>query len=60
MGGFLMGWPMGACNAGETTCAARVALRHRILAVNVFAIVILAGSLFYLDSFRSRAGQRPR
>ena len=35
----------------------RVALRHRILAVNVFALAILAGSLFYLDSFRSRLTQ---
>ena len=35
----------------------RVALRHRILAVNIFAVVILAGSLFYLDSFRSRLTQ---
>jgi two-component system, OmpR family, sensor histidine kinase ChvG len=32
----------------------RVAIRHRILAVNIFAVAILAGSLFYLDSFRSR------
>ena len=32
----------------------RLSLRQRILAVNIFAIVILAGSLFYLDSFRSR------
>src|SRR5919107_1805746 len=32
----------------------RVALRHRILAVNIFALAILAGSLFYLDSFRRR------
>ncbi len=32
----------------------RIALRHRILAVNIFAIVILAGSLFYLDGFRRR------
>ena len=32
----------------------RFSLRQRILAVNIFAIVILAGSLFYLDSFRSR------
>ncbi len=31
-----------------------MSLRHRILAVNVFAIIILAGSLFYLDGFRSR------
>ena len=35
----------------------RVAIRHRILAVNVFAILILAGSIFYLDSFRSRLTQ---
>ncbi len=32
----------------------RLTLRQRILAVNIFAILILAGSLFYLDSFRSR------
>lgn len=35
----------------------KVAIRHRILAVNVFAILILAGSIFYLDSFRSRLTQ---
>jgi two-component system sensor histidine kinase ChvG len=35
----------------------RIALRHRILAVNIFALAILAGSLFYLDSFRSRLTQ---
>ena len=35
----------------------RVALRHRILAVNIFALAVLAGSLFYLDSFRSRLTQ---
>ncbi|HYJ29469.1 MAG TPA: ATP-binding protein [Allosphingosinicella sp.] len=34
-----------------------MALRHRILAVNIFALAILAGSLFYLDSFRSRLTQ---
>ena len=28
-------------------------LRHRILAVNIFAVAILAGSIFYLDSFRA-------
>jgi two-component system sensor histidine kinase ChvG len=32
----------------------RWTLLHRILAVNIFALGILAGSLFYLDSFRSR------
>ena len=35
----------------------RLSLRQRILAVNIFAIVILAGSLFYLDSFRGRLTQ---
>jgi two-component system, OmpR family, sensor histidine kinase ChvG len=29
-------------------------LLHRILAVNVFALAILAGSIFYLDGFRGR------
>jgi two-component system sensor histidine kinase ChvG len=32
----------------------RLSIRQRILAVNIFAIVIIAGSLFYLDSFRSQ------
>ena len=32
----------------------RWTLTHRIAAVNIFALAILAGSLFYLDSFRSR------
>ncbi len=32
----------------------RFSLRQRILAVNIFAIVILAGGLFYLDSLRTR------
>lgn len=32
----------------------RWSITHRILAVNVFALVILAGSIFYLDSYRSR------
>ena len=50
-------------------CAGRGgwSLRHRILAVNIFALAILAGSIFYLDSFRSRLtagadqpGRRPR
>ncbi|MDQ8755020.1 ATP-binding protein [Sphingosinicella sp. LHD-64] len=35
----------------------RLSIRQRILAVNIFAIVILAGSLFYLDGFRSRLTQ---
>ena len=32
----------------------RVSLATRILAVNVIALVLLAGSLFYLDSYRNR------
>ena len=32
----------------------RWSLLHRILAINIFALAILAGSLFYLDGFRSR------
>ena len=32
----------------------RWSLTQRILAVNIFALAILAGSLFYLDSFRAR------
>ena len=35
----------------------RVSLRHRILAVNIFAVAILAGSIFYLDSFRTSLTQ---
>jgi two-component system, OmpR family, sensor histidine kinase ChvG len=35
----------------------RVAIRHRILAVNIFAILLLAGSIYYLDSFRGRLTQ---
>jgi two-component system sensor histidine kinase ChvG len=35
----------------------RVSLRHRILAVNIFAVAILAGSILYLDSFRSSLTQ---
>lgn len=32
----------------------RISLTTRILAVNIFAIAILAGGLFYLDSYRAR------
>ncbi len=35
----------------------KLPLRHRILAVNIFAILIFAGSILYLDSFRSRLTQ---
>ena len=34
--------------------SSRWSLTRRILAVNIFALAILAGSLFYLDSFRGR------
>lgn len=34
--------------------SARVSLTPRILFVNVFALAMLAGGLFYLDSYRSR------
>ncbi len=36
------------------TWSGRWRLTHRILAVNVFALAILAGSIFYLDGFRTR------
>ena len=32
----------------------RVSLTRRILAVNIFALALLAGGFFYLDSYRSR------
>lgn len=38
----------------ELRWTGRWSLKTRILAVNIFALAILAGSLFYLDSFRSR------
>jgi two-component system, OmpR family, sensor histidine kinase ChvG len=34
--------------------SARVPLRWRIFAVNIFALALLAGGLFYLDAYRSR------
>ena len=34
--------------------SSRVSLTSRILAVNIFAIAILAGSFFYLDSYRTQ------
>jgi two-component system sensor histidine kinase ChvG len=42
---FWLGWTRG------------ISLRHRILAVNIFAVAILAGSILYLDSFRSSLTQ---
>ena len=35
----------------------RLTLRQRILAVNIFALAILFGGIFYLDSFRTRLTQ---
>jgi two-component system sensor histidine kinase ChvG len=35
----------------------RLTLRQRILAVNIFAVAILFGAVFYLDSFRTRLTQ---
>jgi two-component system sensor histidine kinase ChvG len=32
----------------------RVSLTPRILAVNIFALALLGGGFFYLDSYRSR------
>lgn len=32
----------------------RISLTRRILAVNIFALLLLAGGFFYLDSYRSR------
>uniref|UniRef100_UPI001576CA7A sensor N-terminal transmembrane domain-containing protein n=1 Tax=Sphingomonas bacterium TaxID=1895847 RepID=UPI001576CA7A len=32
----------------------RISLTRRILAVNIFALALLAGGFFYLDSYRSR------
>jgi two-component system sensor histidine kinase ChvG len=39
------------------TWSRRFSLRQRILAVNIFAVAILAGSIFYLDGFRTRLTQ---
>lgn len=36
------------------TWSGRLSLTQRILAVNVFALALLAGSFFYLDSYRTR------
>ena len=42
---------------GRRGWTSRLSLRHRIYAVNIFALAILGGSIFYLDSFRSRLTQ---
>ena len=39
---------------GDSRLTARLSLTARILAVNIFALVVLAGSFFYLDSYRSQ------
>ena len=43
-------------DAGDLTLrwSGRVSLTWRILAVNIFALLLLAGGFFYLDSYRSR------
>jgi two-component system sensor histidine kinase ChvG len=46
-----------ARESGPWAWTRRISLRHRILAVNVFAVAILAGSIFYLDSFRASLTQ---
>ncbi len=38
----------------------RISLTRRILAVNIFAVVVLAASFFYLDSYRTRLLDRWR
>lgn len=38
----------------DLSWSGRLSLRQRILAVNIFAILLLAGSFFYLDSYRMR------
>lgn len=38
----------------EPSISARMSLRQRILAVNIIAVLLLAGSVFYLDSYRKR------
>lgn len=39
---------------GTPEAAARTSLTTRILAVNIFALAMLAGGFFYLDSYRSQ------
>jgi two-component system sensor histidine kinase ChvG len=39
------------------TWSARWSLTSRILAVNIFAVAMLAGSFFYLDSYRTRVSE---
>lgn len=37
--------------------SSRLSLRQRIFAINIFALALLAGSLFYLDGFRARLSE---
>lgn len=48
--------PRGGREAGDLALrwSGRVSLTTRILAVNVFALAMLAGAFFYLDSYRTR------
>lgn len=50
--------PVTVSRRGETDLALRwsgsISLTRRILAVNIFALALLAGGFFYLDSYRSR------
>src|SRR3954470_22027536 len=46
-----------ARESGPWAWTRRISLRHRILAVNILAVAILAGSIFYLDSFRTSLTQ---
>ncbi len=44
----------------QSPWAVRVPLRWRILAVNIFVVALLAGGLFYLDTYRSRLVDQER
>lgn len=45
---------IGAGRSGRASWSGRVNLTTRILAVNIIALALLAGSLFYLDSLRKQ------
>lgn len=51
-------WPRGSELDGASDLALRwsgqISLTRRILAVNIFVLLLLAGGFFYLDSYRSR------
>jgi len=48
-------WP--ASDEQPLSWSARWSLTSRILAVNIFALAMLAGSFFYLDSYRTRVSE---